>query len=88
MKETRFFHNQPFAVERPPTPNSKRIRVEITWEELGAKRVKIRYDYIKALTQARFSHPKQRSRQGHDAQFALDAQARMFFTSRLGIRTT
>jgi len=86
MRERRFFDSQRLAAEQPPMPSSNRIRVEITWEELGARRVKIRYNYIKALTQARFIYPKQRSRQGHAAQFALDAQARMIFTSRLGIR--
>jgi hypothetical protein len=87
MKEPRFLNIQRFAAEQSPMPNSNRIRIEITWEELGARRVRIRYDYIKALTQARFIHPKQRSRQGHNAQFALDAQARMIFNSRPGIRT-
>jgi hypothetical protein len=53
MKEPRSFQNLPFTTEQRPTPNSNRIRVEITWEEPGAKRVKIRYDYFKAFTQAR-----------------------------------
>jgi len=93
MREQRFLHSQRSAAGQPPAPATSlnRTRIEIHWGEAEAKTIKIRHHYIEAAARVCCINPAGAGPgcwQGHDAQLALDAQARMIFDSRPERQTT
>ena len=88
MREQPFYHDQRSAAEEAPAPTAQlnRAAIQISWNEGAVTAIKIEHQAGDLAWKVGWIQFKPDSRQGLDAQSALNAELQMIFASRQGSR--